>query len=59
LKEIKKKKYLTQEAVQAAAGRIFLSYFALNLQSAHKMWGRKVQLHKERLSYGTHQQNRT
>ena len=35
-------------ASEAAADEIFLLYFALNLQSAHKMWGRMFNQFKER-----------
>ena len=33
-----------------------LTYFAINLQSAHKMWGGIITKLNERKSYGTHQQ---
>ena len=33
---------------KAAEDEIFLLYFAINLQSAHKMWGRMFNQFKER-----------
>jgi hypothetical protein len=36
------------EAPEAVFDKIFLPYFALNLQSAHKMWGRMFNQFKER-----------
>jgi len=42
LKTDKKKKNVASESFASYVSRKILPYFALNLQSAHKMWGRKV-----------------
>lgn len=41
-KKLKKQKKMRQGQPETSGIEYFFAYFALNLLSAHKMWGRKI-----------------
>ncbi len=55
-KKLKKQKKMPHHGEKQMIVRIIFIYFASNLLSAHKMWGRTIN-DKKRESYGKHQQD--